>query len=95
MGEPNGCGPAWLGEWVPDGPDGEFLCPCNKHDQRYDLGGSELTRWHADLVFFWDMIERSCYLPWYKILLGFACAALYFLLVLLGGWRSFNYTRWV
>ena len=89
----NGCGPYWLGEWVPDGPDGVYRCPCDDHDLRYEIGGSEINRWHADAKFFGAMLRRSRLLPWYKKPLGWACAVLYFLLVLLFGWRSFSYWR--
>lgn len=87
----NGCGPSWLGEWVPDGPDGHFLCPCNRHDLDYYEGGSELDRWRADWYLFVRCVQNLSRVSWWVYPFGLVWALLYFLAVLALGWTSFNY----
>lgn len=91
----NGCGPAWLGGWVPDGPDRQWLCPCNTHDTDYYKGGSELDRWRADWRLLTSCLKRLRFVAWYKRPFGVIWALYYYIMVLLFGWMQFNYRRGV
>lgn len=88
---PNGCGPWWLGTWIPDGPDGEFLCPCNRHDVAYDHGKTELDRWRADWFLFRDCLRSLSAVRWWLRPLGVAWALFFYLCVICFGWTTFNY----
>lgn len=85
----NGCGPRGLNwliyDWV-------FLSSCRRHDFAYGRGGNELDRWHADWMFYRNMLVNAwaqgcvgCGI-WYSLM-----ATLYYLAVMLFGWMGFDY----
>lgn len=90
---PNGCGPYWLPDIIPDGPEGRFLSPCNEHDLLYNLGGGWKEKHFADFLLF----KRSCQavknLPILKRILGYAWASVYLVFVLIFGFTSFNFFK--
>lgn len=90
---PNGCGPWWLGTWIPDGPDNEFLCPCNRHDLDYDEGGRELDRWRADWFLLVRCVNNLARVRWYLWVPGLCWALFFYLCVVAFGWTTFNYKR--
>ncbi len=86
----NGCGAdkGWLRP-----PHGIFFkASCNKHDKGYEIGGSDETRLHCDIMFLkymiidtWKIdsdITRGYYQLW---------AMIYFLGVRFKGHKYFNY----
>lgn len=97
--EPNGCGPAWFPDIIPDGPpdpnsdEGLFLTPCNEHDDLYLLGGGWKEKHYADFRLF----RRSClavkrsYKTIQGKLLGYLWALVYLFFTLTLGFTSFNF----
>lgn len=93
--KPNGCGPTWLPDWFPDGPDGESFKPaCNKHDILYKEGGGLKEKIKADWIMFKEACASVRSLPIHMRLLGYLMALIYFIAVLLfGGYKSFNWRK--
>jgi len=93
----NGCGPQWMKKWEWSrklknaGFDWFHEASCHKHDIGYTKGGSELRRWECDTKFLLAMLRDSRRLTWYYKPVAWAQAGLFYSLVVLGGWSSFNY----
>lgn len=70
-----------------------FEASCKLHDDWYDEGWNELRRLVCDLFFLTHMINdiNKYQNRWYKKLFYIGWAALYFILVRLGGWVFFKY----
>lgn len=68
-----------------------FEASCNKHDVGYILGGNEMRRLYCDWRFLQAMTRDVKRLN--PVLMPFAMleALVFFLLVRLFGWMSFNY----
>lgn len=91
----NGCGPSWLTDKVKDFIElylfgWMFNAQCGHHDWGYLVGGSELRRLECDLKFGLAVIKDAL-----RALVNALCAVfiapVFFILVLLFGWLSFNY----
>ena len=98
----NGCGPTWMDKyvwsiWIKVFVAKYFLgwffhASCNKHDEGYAEGGDWVRKIYCDLRFFAAMVKDVGRLDrWYKQVPALAVAYVYFWLVLLVGWFSFEY----
>jgi hypothetical protein len=87
----NGCGPEGWGWLVPDGPKQLFKKPCNDHDDRYEIGGTEPDRIEADWILFKDCLASLKNERWYIRYPWSALSILYLLSVLFLGWLRFKY----
>ncbi len=89
--KPNGCGPWWLPDIIPDGPDELFLSPCNEHDMLYNAGGGWKEKHHADLKLWERSVHNVKNLSILKRIAGYVWASVYLIFVLLFGFTSFNW----
>jgi hypothetical protein len=88
----NGCGPAFLPVWFKKLLFNWFFeASCNKHDEGYAEGGSELRRWECDFKFFRAMVRDASKLAPPLIPLALVEAVVFYLLVIMFGWTRFNY----
>ena len=98
----NGCGPEWMDKFsltrklkalVAKYLLGWFFhASCNKHDEGYAIGGNWVRKIYCDVRFFAAMIEDASRLDRvYKQVPALFIAHIYFMLVLVFGWFSFNY----
>lgn len=92
--QPNGCGPTWLPDIFPDGPDDRFRPACNEHDRLYKQGGGLKEKVDADIKLLKEASASVKDLPLHKRILGHLMAIIYFVAVLLfGGYKSFNWRK--
>lgn len=92
-GKANGCGPFWVPDVIPDGPDGRWKSPCDMHDDEYLEGGTLMDKHIADV----KLLHRSCaslkYAGTLKRYCGYILAAVYFIFVLSFGHKSFTFKQ--
>lgn len=93
--KPNGCGPTWLPDWFPDGPDGKAFTPaCNQHDEDYKKGGNMIDKIKADWRLLISAIQSVRYMDLKNRILGYLMAVIYFIAVFTFGWyKSFTWRK--
>ena len=98
----NGCGPAWMDKWPTTIKLKAFVAKhflgwlfhasCNIHDEGYEEGGNWIRKIYCDVRFFAAMIKDAGGLDGlHKQIAALVVAFVYFILVLLAGWFSFNF----
>ena len=89
---PNGCGPAWMPEWLKHALFGWFHeASCNRHDEGYAIGGDEARRKSVDDGFYNAMKRDSLKLSGINRLFRLSQAVTLYAAVRLLGWMYFNY----
>jgi len=73
-------------------PNFLFLASCNKHDFYFWRGGDSLEFIMANVLFYWFMLKDAWSALWYKRLYYIFWATAYFIAVMIGGWRVFNFS---
>lgn len=69
-----------------------FNASCKIHDDNYEQGGNRFDRLTADVGFFWRMVSDCNKQETLKLKRkAVYIAVLYFILVRMFGWASFNY----
>ena len=89
--KPNGCGPWFLPDIIPDGPDRLFLESCNEHDRSYTEGGTLKDKHDADFALFRDSLAASKNLPLPKRILAYVWSSVYLFFVLIFGFLTYNF----
>jgi len=88
----NGCGPEWVPSFLKVKLFNWFFeASCDKHDEGYIEGGNELRRWACDYKFFQAMLRDVKRLKIVHRPAAYVVASTFYLLVVAGGWTSFNY----
>lgn len=91
--KPNGCGPWFIGNIAPQGPDAAFTPPCNQHDDLYVAGGGWKEKHAADAKLLADMLESLQYKFWAVRYPATALAYYYYIKVLMFGFLTFNFKK--
>lgn len=88
----NYVGFSWLQKWIH--PPFWWLVNASAfiHDQNYKKGGSKIDRLNADIGFFWRAFQDANKIDSFtQKRFAIAITLLYYVLVRLFGWISFNY----
>lgn len=88
----NGCGPSWMCRGLKDLLFNWFYeTSCDKHDNCYLKGTTELNRLSCDWNLFKTMLRDAGKLNKTSRLIAYPQAIIFFIVVLLLGWTRFNY----
>jgi hypothetical protein len=88
---PNGCGPWFLPDIIPDGPESLWEKPCDEHDRLYREGGGFKEKHHADFLLYKRSVDAINHFAIRRRRMGILWARFYLVMVLIFGFLTFNW----